>query len=423
MGIGLLHTPEGVRDIYNRECAGREVLEDRIRAVFHRYGYRSIQTPTYEFFDIFNRERGSVASNQMFKFFDREGNTLVLRPDVTPSIARCAAKYFMDEDMPVRLCYSGNTFINNVSLRGRLKETTVLGAEMINDTTTDADAEMIAMLIEALLSSGLKDFQVELGQVDFFNGLVEEAGLCDDDIIKLRELIEQKNDFGVEEFLSDKSMSDNIRELLKSLPKLFGSLESIHELVRPTGSLRADIAIDRLDKLYMILVSYGLEKYVSFDLGMLGKYRYYTGLIFKAYTYGSGMPIATGGRYDKLLSQFGKDAPATGFCIVLDDLMTALSRQNIDIDIDYIGTMLLYERQQKSLAIRLAANLRSSGVSLTLMKKFHEKSLDDYIEYAKRSEIGGIFYIDENANQVQVINVADKSVKNVSLETVIGKAE
>ena len=176
MAISLLHTPEGVRDLYNEECAKKETVSAKIGAVFHRFGYRSIQTPSYEFFDIFNKDRGSVASNQMFKFFDRDGNTLVLRPDITPSIARCAAKYFMDEDMPVRLCYNGNIFINNMSLRGSLKESTVMGAEMINDTTTDADAEMVAMLIQSLQVSGLTEFQVEIGQVDFFNGLVEEAG-------------------------------------------------------------------------------------------------------------------------------------------------------------------------------------------------------------------------------------------------------
>ena len=177
MAISLLHTPEGVRDLYNEECAKKETVSAKIGAVFHRFGYRSIQTPSYEFFDIFNKDRGSVASNQMFKFFDRDGNTLVLRPDITPSIARCAAKYFMDEDMPVRLCYNGNIFINNMSLRGSLKESTVMGAEMINDTTTDADAEMVAMLIQSLQVSGLTEFQVEIGQVDFFNGHWLRGGL------------------------------------------------------------------------------------------------------------------------------------------------------------------------------------------------------------------------------------------------------
>ena len=90
----LLHTQEGVRDIYSTECAEKKVIENRLHDVCASYGYNDIQTPSIEFFDVFNKERGSVPSNEMFKLFDRYGNTLVLRPDMTPSIARATAKYF-----------------------------------------------------------------------------------------------------------------------------------------------------------------------------------------------------------------------------------------------------------------------------------------------------------------------------------------
>ena len=420
MKMSLLHTPEGVRDIYNVECAKKHTLEKRLRALLRLYGYEEIQTPTIEFFDIFNTERGTVKSTEMFKFTDRDGHTLVLRPDITPSIARCAAKYFMDEDMPVRLCYNGNIFINNMSLRGSLKESTVMGAEMINDTTTDADAEMVAMLIQSLQVSGLTEFQVEIGQVDFFNGLVEEAGFNEQETDELRTLIEQKNYFGVEEMLSAKELPEQLKQALLSMPKLFGGISQIHEAASLTDNDKALSAIYRLEKLYKILASYGLEKYITFDLGMLGKFQYYTGIIFKAYTYGSGTPIATGGRYDKLLSQFGKDAPSIGFGIYVDELLMAMSRQQIDIDTDYLGTILLYERSQKDLAIRLANVLRADS-SVTLMKKFYEKTIDDYIAYAKRSGIGGIFYIDEEGKYVEVINVLTDDRKRHLLSDLIGE--
>ena len=113
----------------------------------------------------------------MYKFFDRDNNTLVLRPDITPSIARCVAKYYMDETGPLRLCYLGQTFINSTSYQGRLKQTTQTGVELIGDDTSDADGEMIAMVIDALKAAGLKEFQVELGQVEFYRGLVEESGI------------------------------------------------------------------------------------------------------------------------------------------------------------------------------------------------------------------------------------------------------
>ena len=94
----LLHTPEGVRDIYSTECVEKKIIENRLHNVCKLYGYNDIQTPSIEYFDVFSKERGSVPSNEMFKLFDRYGNTLVLRPDMTPSIARAAAKYFEDPE-------------------------------------------------------------------------------------------------------------------------------------------------------------------------------------------------------------------------------------------------------------------------------------------------------------------------------------
>lgn len=136
------------------------------------YGYNDIQTPSIEYFDVFSKERGSVPSNEMFKLFDRYGNTLVLRPDMTPSIARAAAKYFEDRILPIKLCYVSNTFINvSKYYQGRLKENTVIGAELIDDDSIYADYEIICMVIDCMKSAGLREFQVEIGNVAFFNGL------------------------------------------------------------------------------------------------------------------------------------------------------------------------------------------------------------------------------------------------------------
>ena len=221
----LLHTPEGVRDYYNGECAAKLVTGSKLAHVFGLYGFQSIQTPTFEYFDIFNAERGSVASKEMYKFFDRDGETMVLRPDFTPSIARCAAKYFGQEKLPIRLCYQGNIYINNLSYQGRLKESTQAGAELIGDDSLAADAEMLAMVVDCLKSVGLTEFQVEVGQVDFFNGLMEEAGLAEDQIRELRSLIESKNRFGVELMLNELSLSEDLIAAISALPRLFGSAE------------------------------------------------------------------------------------------------------------------------------------------------------------------------------------------------------
>ena len=123
----IFHTPEGVRDIYGEECSRKKRLQRELHQVFSRYGYEDIETPGFEYFEVFSNEVGTIPSKDLYKFFDREGNTLVLRPDFTPSVSRACATYFDPEKGPVRLCYTGNTFINNSSYRGQMKENTQMG--------------------------------------------------------------------------------------------------------------------------------------------------------------------------------------------------------------------------------------------------------------------------------------------------------
>lgn len=400
----LLHTPEGVRDIYNAECEKKRVLQHHLHHMLKLYGYHDIETPTFEFFDIFSREIGTTPSKDLYKFFDREGNTLVLRPDFTPSIARCAAKYYLEEDMPIRMCYEGNAFINSSEYQGRLKEMTQMGAELIGDNTISADAEVIALVIELLLKAGLKDFQVEIGQIDFFKGLVEEAGLEEETENELRELISNKNYFGVEELFVDYSMKEKLKHIFLQLPQLFGTVEILKEAKELTTNRRAIEAIDRLLAVYEYLRRYGLEQYVSFDLGMLSKHRYYTGVIFKAYTYGTGEPIVKGGRYDHLLSWFGKEASAIGFVVLVDSLMISLSRQKIEIPIQRTNTILLYQKPNSETAITLTKQFRSNGMNIELIQKKEELTLQDYIAFGKRNHTGGIVYL-KNADEIEVVSI------------------
>ena len=277
----ILHTPEGVRDIYNDECEKKLILENNLRQVLNSYGYRDIETPTFEFFDVFSREVGTIPSRELYKFFDREGNTLVLRPDFTPSIARAASKYFMNEDKPIRLCYMGNTFVNSSSYQGHLKESTQLGAELIGDTTAEADAEIIAMVVNTLLKAGLKEFQISVGHVQFFECLAREAGLNEQTCEELKQLIKNKNNFGVEKLLSQQEIREELKQCFAALPSLFGGAEVLQKAMDMTAGTEAAKAIERLQEVLEILKIYELDKYISFDLGMLSSYMYYTGIIFR----------------------------------------------------------------------------------------------------------------------------------------------
>lgn len=363
----LLHTPEGVRDIYNDECAERLLIQDRLHNVLKLYGYKDIQTPSFEFFDIFNKERGSVASKNMFKFFDREGNTLVLRPDMTPAIARCAAKYFENEKETVRLCYIGNSFINNSRYQGRLKETTQAGCELIGNNSTDADAEVIALLIDSILSSGLTEFQVEVGHIGFFSGLVKEAGISEAGEAELREIIRNKNIFRVGEILESEGVPDEMGESFYRLAQLFGNVEILKEAEALTKNPAALAAIEHLREVYELLKVYGFERYLTFDLGMLNEHNYYTGVIFQAYTYNVGEPLAGGGRYDKLIGQFGKERPSIGFTLTVDLLHQAVQRQRIELPKPDAVKTLIYDGANAANAVKLASFFRNSGIPARML--------------------------------------------------------
>ena len=243
----LLHTPEGVRDIYSTECVEKKIIENKLHDVCRLYGYNDIQTPSIEYFDVFSKERGSVPSNEMFKLFDRYGNTLVLRPDMTPSIARAAAKYFEDHILPIKLCYVSNTFINvSKYYQGRLKENTVIGAELIDDASIDADYEIICMVIDCMKNAGLTEFQVELGNVAFFNGLLKDAGIKGDTYEELLNLINEKNYIGVEEILNNLNIDKNTAKVLLELPQLFGQAEVLDKARSLTNIPECIEAVDRL---------------------------------------------------------------------------------------------------------------------------------------------------------------------------------
>ena len=401
MNRKLLHTPEGVRDIYNSECEKKMFLQDLLHDTIKKYGYHAIQTPTFEYFDIFSREIGTTPSKELYKFFDKEGETLVLRPDITPSVARCVAKYYMDEENPIRLSYMGNTFINQANYQGRLKETTQIGAELINDDSVYADGEIIALVIECMLKSGLTEFQLSIGQVDFFKSILNEAGIDEETEYELRELISNKNYFGIDEFAIEKNLKSEHQHVFQRLPELFGSVDILDEAKKLTGNENALKAIERLINVYKVVSYYGYEKYVSFDLGMLSKYKYYTGIIIKAFTYGTGEPIVAGGRYNNLLGCFGKDAPSIGFVINIDQLMAALSRQKINIQVLSKNALLLYKHNEIENAVKFSNKIRKEEDFCVSMLEIGDKSFDEYMYLAKENDIQKIFVVEgDKVNEI-----------------------
>ena len=314
---------------------------------------------------------------------------------------------------------NGLTFTNSASYKGRLYEVTQSGAELIGDDSAQADAEMIAMVIQSLRSAGLKEFQVELGEVEFFRGLLEEAGISEEEGDELRELIENKNYFGVEDYISNVLKKADFKDVFLKLPELFGSVDNIRQAKEMTKNQRAQSAIDRLEKVHQILKEYGLTEYISYDLGMLSKFSYYTGIIFKAYSYGIGDYMVSGGRYDKLLVQFGRDISAIGFAITIDRLMSALSSQKVEFDTSVADVLVVYEEQRTGEAVQVLTRYRRIGKRAMGMPMEGEKERKEYIAYAKEKGMTQLIFMKETSILKTDINTGKDLEKN--LEEILGE--
>lgn len=357
-----LHTPEGVSDILPEECGRKKEIESTIWSVFTSMGYKEVETPTFEFYDCFLGNGGQISQENMFKFFDEQGRILVLRPDITTSIARMAATKETDSQLPLRFCYTGNVFRAEQTEGARQREFTQSGIELIGSYSPKADAEVISAAIEAVLALGIDEFHMEIGQVAFFNGLTEQAGLGTDDIEKLRERIDSKDTVGIKSLIQKFDLDQSIKNLIIDLPYLFGGEEvfekaNVHGLNSSSAS-----ALENLRQIYNLLCLHGFEKFISIDLGMLQSIDYYTGSIFKCYTHGVGFPICAGGRYDKLMGMFGKGTGAVGVAMGINRLITALRSAKKEIGHPAPSASLIFaEDNAEGISYDLAVNLRING--------------------------------------------------------------
>ncbi len=363
----MIHTPEGVRDITPAEYKKKKEVTDSLISVMTGNGYELMQTPSFEYFDVFANNIGLTPSRELYKFFDKEGNTLVLRPDFTPSMARAYSKLYFDEKDPVRLCYSGNTFVNGSELNGRLKECTQIGAELYNDDSVEADAHMISLVIKCMKAAGFDDFIISIGNGNFFKGLCDMLDIPDEDEQKIRELVSARNHFKAEEILKGLGIDKKYSDLIVHISDKYTDVTSLSGLQEEIDNDICKNAVKRLIKTVNILKDEGVDKYIMIDLGLLNKYNYYTGVLFRAYTFGFGDAVIKGGRYDNLVKEFGKDTPAIGFGISVDELLIAL-REKENSDGRSSNEYLTFALTKGRLADKTLSLLEKTGITCEEMK-------------------------------------------------------
>jgi ATP phosphoribosyltransferase regulatory subunit len=339
---------------------------------------------------------------------------------MTPPIARVVATAYRQEEFPLRFCYSGNAYRYNENYQGKVREFSQSGIELIGVNSEDADAEMIAVAVNSILAAGLEEFRIDIGQVEFFEGLLEEAGFDEETAVKVQDMIAQRDYIALEEILEETSISENIKTIFTDLPKLVGSIEILKSTKKLIINKKAISALEKLESLYLLCKAYGIEKYISFDLGMITHLNYYTGIIFRGYTYGTGVSILDGGRYDKLIKQYGMDTPAIGFAIKVNELLNIFERQNIAIEIDMVDTLITYTIKGRSVALSVADQLRSTGVYVE--NSLFGDNIDKNIAYAKTKKMGGVLYF-KDEQHVEIINIESGDRINTTVAALVEQGE
>ena len=288
--------PEGTRDLILEDCAIKKKLQRDIESILDKWGYEEIVTPTIEFYQTFNKGFENLEEEDVYKFIDSNGKILVLRPDMTVPIARVVATKFKNIDETLRLRYSADVFRVHESLGGKKNEYTDCGVELIGLKAEESDLEILVTALDTLKLIKNTDYNLEIGNIDFFNSAIKRARFTDEERDTLADLIERKSIKELEDYVDGLETMKECKEFLKQLPLLFGGRE-IFEKAKPYAfNLELKHSIEYLEKIADALEELGYTDKITFDLGMVPRLDYYSGIIFKGYADGVGTTVLSGGR-------------------------------------------------------------------------------------------------------------------------------
>ncbi len=362
----MAQIPYGTRDYLPGEARKKRIIENSLTNLFLAWGYQEVVTPTYEYLETFQAGAGCEGLPETIKFFDKNNLTLALRSDMTTPLARLTASRLRGEKFPLRQCYLANVFRYEQAQAGRQCEFFQGGVELLGIPYAGGDAEVIALAIQSMKEAGLSVFQFSLGQVDFIHGIMQEAGIDDECQTKIKHYMITRNIVGLESLLASTELTKPEQEMIRMIPQLYGKQEILERAAKVVSNTKSRQALDNLQEIYDLLAAYDVEQYISFDLGLIRDFDYYTGMVFEGYTPGLGFPVCGGGRYDNLLAAFGFDCPATGFAVGIDRLLLAFERQGIQFNNNKESVYVSWQEGNLMQAIMETMNLRDQGLIVEL---------------------------------------------------------
>lgn len=379
-----LLTPEGTRDLVFDECVALRRVEEKLRNIFMSHGYSEVITPGLEFFDVFFNKSRYLPQESMYKLSDGKGRLMVLRPDSTMPIARLVGTRLKDSKLPVKLFYNQPIYRVNPKNSGRDDEFSQAGIEIIGGDPMRADMESLSIAIEVMESFENEEYRFEIGDSGFFRILSSKLSFSENDMDTLRLYVQTKNYPALEEMLSPYKNDPYVAALIK-LPELFGGSEVFDEAEKILPDNETKEILGKLKKVYESLCELGMKDKITVDLALISKNEdYYTGIVFMGYVEGYGMPVLSGGRYDKLLEGFGVDTPATGFAVNESAVARAILKK-LGMDMVSSPDVLIYAEENCIVeAIKYCRKLISEGLKVDYADF---KTIEEAKEYAATRNI------------------------------------
>jgi ATP phosphoribosyltransferase regulatory subunit len=355
--------PQGIEEALPEQAARLECLRRNLLDLYASWGYDMVMPPFIDHIESLLTGTGHDLDLQTFKLVDQlSGRTLGIRADMTPQVARIDA-HQLNKNVPSRLCYIGTVLHTRSDSFGSSRSPLQVGAELYGHAGVESDVEILDLMLKTFEVAGVNDIYLDIGNVDIYKNLAKQAGLTEEDEIRLFELLQQKAVTEIGQLVAGLSVDASLAKMITQLAELNGSVAIIEHAREQLKQAGPDVlaAIDYLGDVAEGVSQHNKDIRLNVDLAELHGYHYHTGVVFGAFVPQLGQEIARGGRYDDIGEIFGRARPATGFSTDL--------KQLIDLsccDIEVPQKILAPAEQDESLRLKIE-KLRSEGYSVCRM--------------------------------------------------------
>jgi ATP phosphoribosyltransferase regulatory subunit len=351
----------------------------------------------------------------MFKFQDFDGKLLTLRAEVTAPVARIVTTRMQSAPEPIRLFYINNVFRYSQSYLKTEREFCQAGAELVGCNTSEADGEILALLISALRQVGLNDARIDLGHASLLKDLLNATQLDKQQKVVIQGILACRDSVGLKKFMEQNNFPSNLRNTFLELSGCRRLSEVSSVSLNGEKYEKANKQLESLAELQETLKDYKIDDMVFFDFSLTKKIEYYTGIVFEASVPNLGLPLGSGGRYDNFIEKFGNlQMPATGFALEIGKLIQALTAQGFEIPIDTRPRVIVSSKFRKA-AIEAVDALREVDVvaSLEITKRSKEK----IVEYGKLTQSDYFVSVDSSlTSPLTVFDIKSGTSRNISFE-------